>query len=170
MCFNQGAPVHYLAIVQVLILLMLANGSPIVAKRIFGDTCARPLDANIEFLDGRPLLGASKTIRGIVVAIVITSAGAPLVGLAPEIGLLVATMAMLGDLVSSFVKRRLGWPASSQAIGLDQIPEALFPLLACRGALSLALLDIIAATAIFFVGEVVLARLLFRLHVRDRPY
>jgi CDP-2,3-bis-(O-geranylgeranyl)-sn-glycerol synthase len=55
-------------------------------------------------------------------------------------------------------------------VGLDQIPELLFPLLACRQALSLTGLDIVTGTAIFFVGEVVLSRILFKLHVRDRPY
>jgi len=82
----------------------------------------------------------------------------------------VATTAMAGDLLSSFLKRRLALQPSSQAVGLDQIPESLFPLLACRQALSLTVLDIVVGTAIFFLGEVVLSRVLFRLHVRDRPY
>ena len=77
---------------------------------------------------------------------------------------------MAGDLLSSFLKRRLGLQSSSKAVGLDQIPESLLPLLACRQALSLTALDIVAGTAIFFVAEVVLSRFLFRLHVRDRPY
>ncbi len=59
---------------------------------------------------------------------------------------------------------------SSMAIGLDQIPESLFPLLACRLALPLTMLDIGVATIVFFVGELVLSRILFRLHLRDRPY
>jgi hypothetical protein len=37
-----------------------------------------------------------------------------------------------GAPLSSFIKRRLALVPSSQAIGLDQIPESLFPLLACR--------------------------------------
>jgi CDP-2,3-bis-(O-geranylgeranyl)-sn-glycerol synthase len=44
------------------------------------------------------------------------------------------------------------------------------PLLACSQALALTALDIMAGTAIFFVGDLVLSRVLFRLHVRDRPY
>jgi CDP-2,3-bis-(O-geranylgeranyl)-sn-glycerol synthase len=77
---------------------------------------------------------------------------------------------MVGDLSSSFIKRRLGSRPSSQAIGLDQIPEALLPMLACRAALGLGLLDIVAVVAAFFVGELVASRLLFRLHIRDEPY
>jgi CDP-archaeol synthase len=149
---------------------MLANGSPVVAKRVFGENFAQSLDWNIEFVDGRPLFGSSKTIRGILAAISTTSAAAPLIGLSPLIGLVMATTAMAGDLLSSFLKRRIGLQASSKAVGLDQIPESLFPLLACSEMLSLTALDVVVGTAIFFVGELVLSRVLFRLQVRDRPY
>ena len=77
---------------------------------------------------------------------------------------------MAGDLFSSFLKRRLDLTPSSKAVGLDQVPESLLPLLVCRQALALTVLDVVVTTAIFFVGEVVLSRVLFRLHVRDRPY
>ncbi len=77
---------------------------------------------------------------------------------------------MAGDLFSSFVKRRLNFPPSSQALGLDQVPESLFPLLACHDALSLMALDIALAVGIFFVGEIFLSRLLYKVHLRDEPY
>ena len=129
-----------------------------------------PIDGNTRFVDGRPLLGPSKTIRGIVVSLLVTALGAPLIGLQFEIGLLVAAAAMAGDLVSSFLKRRFGLAPSSKATGLDQIPEALFPLLACRSVLSLTAIDIAAGCVIFFVGEILLSHLFFRLRLRDRPY
>jgi CDP-2,3-bis-(O-geranylgeranyl)-sn-glycerol synthase len=77
---------------------------------------------------------------------------------------------MGGDLLASFTKRRWGLTPSSQAIGLDQIPESLFPLLASRVLLPVTALDIAVATILFFVGELLLSRLLFRWHLRDRPY
>jgi CDP-2,3-bis-(O-geranylgeranyl)-sn-glycerol synthase len=77
---------------------------------------------------------------------------------------------MAGDLFSSFLKRRMNLPVGSRAIGLDQLPESLFPLLACRSALPLTALDIVAAVVIFFVGELLLSRLLYHLHLRDHPY
>ena len=79
-----------------------------------------------QFVDGRPLFGASKTVRGILVSILITSACAPLLGLGLRIGLLVAISAMAGDLLSSFLKRRLDLQPGSQALGLDQIPNRCF--------------------------------------------
>ena len=81
-----------------------------------------------------------------------------------------ASVAMAGDLLSSFLKRRINLPAGGKATGLDQVPESLFPLLACRSALRLTVLDIIAGVAIFFVGELLLSRLFYHFHLRDRPY
>ena len=161
---------HFLAMVQSIVLLALANGTPVIAKRVFGRHLARPLDAEVTFLDQRPLFGPSKTIRGVLFSILITTAGAPLVGLEPEIGGLVAGTAMAGDLFSSFVKRRLNLPPSSQALGLDQVPESLLPLLACRDVLALTVADIAVAVAIFCAGELILSRLLYRIHLRDEPY
>jgi hypothetical protein len=161
---------HLLPILRALILLTLANGAPVVAKKVFGRRLALPLDGGLRFLDGRPLFGPSKTVRGIAVAVLAAAAGAPLMGLDPGVGALVAAAAMAGDLCSSFVKRRLAYVSSSRAVGLDQLPESLLPLLLCREALSLAPADIALAAAVFFIGEIVLSRLLYRVHLRDEPY
>jgi CDP-diglyceride synthetase len=159
-----------MSILQLLVLMTLANGTPIVAKKIFGPRFARPLDTGIIFFDGRPLFGASKTVRGIVASILITTVSAPLIGLDLTIGAIVAGATMAGDLFSSFVKRRLNFPASSQALCLDQVPESLFPILACRDALSLTIADIALGVVIFFIGELILSRLLYQVHLRDEPY
>jgi len=159
-----------LPILRSLVLLALANGAPVFAKKLFGRRFAWALDGGLRFLDGRPLIGASKTLRGVVVALLAASAGAPLIGLSPGLGAAVAAGAMGGDLLSSFVKRRLGRAPSSRALGLDQLPESLLPLWLCRDALSLTLADILLASAIFFAGEIVLSRLLYRVHLRDEPY
>ena len=159
-----------LHILQLLVLMTLANGTPIVAKKIFGPRFARPLDAGIIFFDGRPVFGHSKTIRGILASIVITAIGAPIIGMTLTIGAIVACAAMAGDLLSSFVKRRLNFAPSSRALGLDQVPESLLPMLACRDALSLTIADIALGVSIFFIGELILSRLLYQTHLRDRPY
>jgi CDP-2,3-bis-(O-geranylgeranyl)-sn-glycerol synthase len=159
-----------LLILQLLVLLMLANGAPLIAAKILGNRYSNPLDGNVRFCDGRPLFGPSKTIRGVVLAVAASTAGASLIGLGWQIGMLVGSFAMVGDLFSSFAKRRLNLPTSSRAIGLDQIPESLFPLLACRGLLPLSVADIALGVVIFFVGELLLSRLLYAINVRDRPY
>jgi hypothetical protein len=141
---------HILPILQLMGLLTVANGAPVVAKKILGSRFALPLDFGLMFFDGRPLFGPSKTIRGIVVAVLAAAVGAPLIGLAPIVGTTAAGAAMAGDLFSSFVKRRLNLPPSSQALGFDQIPESLLPMLACRDALSLTAVDIALGVAVFF--------------------
>jgi hypothetical protein len=157
-------------ILQLLILLMVANGTPVIAKKLLGGRYSYPLDGHLIFADGRRLLGRSKTIRGVGLAVLATTAGAPLIGLGWRTGLVVGSFAMAGDLFSSFAKRRLNLAPGSRASGLDQVPEALFPLLACRNLLSLTAADIAACTVMFVAGEVLLSRLLYALQIRDRPY
>src|SRR3954465_5333944 len=159
-----------LPILQLLVLMTLANGIPIVAKKIFGARFSFPLDAGTIFFDGRPLFGASKTIRGILISVLITTASAPLIGLDLTIGAIVAGAAMAGEFFSSFVKRHLNSPPSSQALGLDQVPESLFPMLACRNALSLTIADIALGVGIFFISALILSRFLFRARLRGEPY
>jgi CDP-2,3-bis-(O-geranylgeranyl)-sn-glycerol synthase len=77
---------------------------------------------------------------------------------------------MLGDLIASFVKRRLGAPPHSQVFGLDQIPEALLPLLILQSWFALTNIDILVLLGSFILGEVMLSKLLFRLKIRDQPY
>jgi CDP-2,3-bis-(O-geranylgeranyl)-sn-glycerol synthase len=161
---------HPVVILQLVLLLMLANGTPVIAKKMLGLHYSYPLDGNLTFADGRPVFGRSKTIRGVVLAVLVTTASAPFLDLGWRIGLLVGSFAMAGDLFSSFCKRRLGLPSSSRASGLDQIPESLLPLLACRDLLALTAADIVACVVIFVIGEVVLSRLLYAFHLRDRPY
>lgn len=157
-------------IAQLMVLLAVANGTPVIAAKILGNNSALPLDGNVILSDGKPLFGSSKTLRGVLLSILLTTACAPLIGLDWVVGSVVALAAMTGDLFSSFVKRRLGMSDSSQFTGLDQIPESLLPLLVCMFLLPLTLIDVAIATTIFFVGALVLSRILFKLNIRDRPY
>ena len=143
------------SIVDALLLLLVANGAPLIAKQVLGQRFSYPVDCYLRFPDRSRLFGSSKTIRGLIVAVLATAAvwHDDRYRLA---GWRTRSMAMLGDLFSSFIKRRLGMRPSSMALGLDQVPEALFPLAACRDWLSLGLVDIVIAVLLFFVGEIVL--------------
>src|SRR2546421_7688649 len=111
-----------LHILQLLVLMTLANGTPIVAKKIFGPHFSFPLDAGTIFFDGRPLFGPSNTIRGILISVFITTASAPLIGLDLTIGAIVTGAAMAGGFFSRFGKRRPNSPPGSQGPGLGQVP------------------------------------------------
>ena len=166
----MGAVMHVFLLLQLLILLVVANGAAVAAKKLLGATFDRPLDGGALFVDGRPILGPAKTIRGILASVLATSICASLIGLGWEIGALIAAFAMAGDLFSSFVKRRLHLASSSMAIGLDHIPESLFPLLAARWLLHLTMFDVVVGVTIFVVGGLVLSPILFRLNLRDEPH
>ncbi len=157
-----------LLLIHLLLLLLVANGTPVVARIILGRRLDRPLDGGIKLSDGKPLLGPSKTLRGLAASILATIVMAWLLGYPPTLGAGFALFAMLGDLGSSFIKRRMGMTSSRNALGLDQIPEALFPLLFVRHELSLAWTDIFILTLAFLVLDLVLGSLLAQTRPRFR--
>lgn len=155
---------------KLLTLLVVANGAPIIARHLFGDCCSWPIDAGVKTKSGAPLLGRSKTWRGLFMALLLTTAIAPLIGIDWHWGALLGGFAMLGDLLASFTKRRLGYPPSSQAFGLDQIPESLLPLLVIAPLFPLDWWSIIIVVVAFAVVVPLLSRLFFLLGIRRRPY
>lgn len=155
---------------SLLLLLLIANASPVLARVALRDRLAAPLDGGLTLRDGRRLLGASKTWRGVVVAILAGSLCAAPLGLPWQAGLLVGICAMLGDALSSFVKRRLGMPSGAMAPGLDHIPESLLPLLACRPLLALSWTEVALMTMGFMIANLLLSRIAYRLGVREHPY
>ena len=155
---------------QLLFLIIVANGAPIIGRWLVNGRWATPLDAGVVFIDGLPLLGTTKTYRGVVSAILATSLCGIIMGLPWDIGFMVSLLAMMGDCLSSFVKRRLNLPSSSMALGLDQIPESLLPLLGVWQPLSLTWEGIAATVAGFFIVELGLSGILYKLHIRKHPY
>jgi hypothetical protein len=161
---------HLIGLAQCLALITVANGTPVVAKIVLADRLAYPLDGERTLWDGQPVFGKSKTIRGIVLAILLTVVLAPLLGVGVDTGMLIGVGAMAGDLFSSFVKRRLRLAPSSKAPALDQIPESLLPLWLAAAPLQLSTLDIAVGSIAFWIGELLLSRLLYSIKLRDRPY
>jgi len=161
---------HFKLVLQLTALLGLANTTPILLNYLVGRRWASPLDGGVRLPDGQPLFGSSKTIRGVLSAILATAAGGAALGPGWKIGAAIGAISMAGDLLSSFFKRRLRLMPGGRATGLDQIPEALLPLVVCRESLQLTMLDIAAVTVIFFVVEVLLSIVFYRLHLREQPY
>jgi len=110
-----------------------ANGAPV----IFGG--GPPLDLGKKFFDGKPIFGSNKTLRGFVAGMLIgTFVGwvqetiAPSVGLAKGnlfLGFVLSMGALAGDLVGSFVKRRLNLEPGAPLPISDQIDFVLVALL-----------------------------------------
>ena len=156
--------------VKILLLLFAANGAPIILLKLLGGRYGWPVDGGWALSDGRPLLGPSKTWRGVAGALLAGTLAAWALGLGADIGLGVATFSMLGDLLSSFLKRRLGILPSGMALGLDQVPESLLPLLWLKSQGLLGYEGVVGLVAAFLVLELAASRPLYWLHIRRQPY
>jgi hypothetical protein len=157
-------------IFQALLLLITANGAPIITGKVLGNRLAKPVDNGIKLNDGYRLFGNSKTWRGLFSAVFFTAAVAILFGIQPLTGVLFGTLAMTGDLLTSFIKRRRGNVESSRARGLDAVPEALLPLYLLKEPLALDFVEIILIVVFFFLIEEFVSPVLYRLHLRNQPY
>ncbi|MCI0506424.1 MAG: CDP-archaeol synthase [Gammaproteobacteria bacterium] len=154
----------------VLLLIIIANGAPILIRYILGDRLTFPVDCFRNFFDGKRLFGDSKTWIGLFSIPAFSIAAAWLLGLGMETGMLAGAGVMAGDLFSSFIKRRLGMKVSSMALGLDQIPESLFPLLLLRNTMNYGMLEIVIGVVSFIIIELLISQLLYWLHIRKQPY
>jgi len=145
-------------ILAVLALVSLSNGAPVLARLVLGDRLRQPVDGGHRLGDRRRALGASKTVIGLAAALLVTMAGGLLLGFDWWIGLLIGVAAMAGDLASSFVKRRLGRPPNAKVPLLDELPEAVLPVLAVAVPLGLDWLDGLLIVAAFVLIHAVLDR------------
>ncbi|NLO79194.1 MAG: CDP-archaeol synthase [Xanthomonadaceae bacterium] len=149
---------------------MAANGAPILLARLLRGRTLPPVDFGLKLRDGRPLFGHSKTWPGIGVALLAATVVGLLLGHPWYVGASAGLAAMVGDLFSSFVKRRLGIPPSGRAVLLDQLPESLLPTLVLLYWLPLNVAEAGVAVLLFFCLGLPLSWLLFQLGIRKQPY
>lgn len=159
-----------MATLDCLVLILVANGSPIFISYLFSHRASLPVDMAYKLADQQYLFGATKTWRGLISSLLITPVSAFLLGYSFYFGFLIAVFAMTGDLLSSFIKRRLKRPSSSRFLFLDQIPEALFPALVCYFLYGLGLMQVIEIVLIFIIIELASSFVLFRYGIRKKPY
>jgi CDP-2,3-bis-(O-geranylgeranyl)-sn-glycerol synthase len=142
---------EYMAAARALLLLALANGAPWVAARLLGKRWAWPLDCGLMLRDGRRLLGSHKTWRGLLAGSALCAALAPALGLSWTVGASFAMLSLLADALTSAIKRRLSLVPGADVPGLDQLPEALLPLIVLAPALQLGAASI-GAVALAFLA------------------
>ena len=140
---------HLITVCELILLLVIANATPLLVGALPGRWRGTPLDGNLKLADGRPLLGPAKTVRGFASSILATGLAGPLFGLTLLQGAAFGLLAMLGDLLSSFIKRRLGIASSRSAPLLDQLPESLLPLLVMQPVLGMNNSEMLVAVLVF---------------------
>jgi CDP-2,3-bis-(O-geranylgeranyl)-sn-glycerol synthase len=149
----------------------VANAAPVVLGG------GRPIDGGRKFSDGRPILGPGKTIRGFAAGIIAGTVFAVLQGAAvgslyPYIsrGLLLSLGALTGDLLGSFLKRRINLERGAPAPVMDQIGFVVVALIFASPVLPLGwevTLIILIITLPIHLATNIAGH---RLKLKDRPY
>ena len=153
-----------------------ANAAPV----IFGGGTS--IDFGKTFLDGKPIFGSHKTIRGFFAGLIVGT----LVGFVPQIvsplqsvlfrydaslGFVLSLGALVGDLFDSFIKRRLGFPPGSSFPIADQLDFVVGALLFSLMVSSLPPLRIILIVLIITPPiHLVTNFLAFRLGAKSTPW
>ncbi len=151
-------------------LLIIINGTPILVRWVLHDHWSKPIDFGLKGFNGRPLLGRSKTWRGLIFAIITSVLVSHWFGFGLYFGLFFGSIVMLSDMAASYIKRRMGLDPSDQAIGLDQIPESLIPLIYANLVLDFGWSHVFLLSAAFMVLELIISKPLYWLKIRRRPY
>ena len=146
-----------------------ANAVPV----IFGG--GYPLDFDRRFVDGKPVFGSNKTVRGFVSGLAVGT----LVGFAMSLlnagysvllGFVVSLGALLGDLGEAFVKRRLGFvPGAALPVAdqLDFVVGALvFSLIVSPPSALVAVVVILVTPPIHLLTNF----LAYRIGVKKEPW
>lgn len=141
----------------------LANAAPAVVGG------GPPLDLGKRFVDGRRIFGDGKTLRGFLGGLAAGTVVGVLQG-RPWAGLMLALGAMLGDLVGSFIKRRLNISRGDPAPGLDQLGFVLVAL-AMVSPIETASWQVVAAVLVLTPPLHLSTNLLgYKLGLKAKPY
>lgn len=159
-----------IAAVQVLLVITAANAAPVLLSLIMGKRPAIPVDCGYTLADGQRLFGRSKSFRGIAAAVAAAALAGLILGLPAAACALAGLLAMAGDLVSSFAKRRLALAPSSRFLGLDQGPEAVLPLIALIPLAGLPPWSALFGALLFIVLGPPVSWLLFQAGIRRQPH
>ena len=149
----------------------VANATPVVLGG------GRPIDGGRKFIDGRPIFGAGKTWRGFAAGLaagIVVGLFQGLIVAEPSryilLGFLLALGALLGDLLGSFTKRRLGIKRGGAAPGLDQLGFVMVALLLASPIHTPSWEAIAAIIAITPVLHVATNFTGYKLGLKGRPY
>lgn len=153
------AEYEYFPEIRALLLLIAANAIPVLVAHLARDRWRSPLDFGYVLADGQCLFGVHKTWRGFWSGTVATALVGSVLGLPLWLGATVGLLSLLGDALSSCVKRRLRLAPGTECVGLDQLGEALLPLLLLGRYLSLDLGGTLRVASAFMILDIATAQL-----------
>src|SRR5882757_7716793 len=128
------------AAIDAFLLLITTNSVPWVLGKALGRRGNLALDFGYRAWDGQRIFGSHKTWRGLVGGTLACGCVAEIIGHGFGLGVDFGAVSLAGDAFSSAVKRRLRQEPGRQIPALDQLAEALLPLLFFAPALELSAL------------------------------
>ncbi len=155
---------------KMIVLLLFINATPAIMMPFFSKArpFATPMDFDLRFLDGRAWLGKHKTVGGFGFGILAGGAMGYFLGFSLSLGFGAGLLAMAGDSVSSFIKRRFSFNEGTEILILDQVFEGGFPLVLFHSAHVFSPRASGAMLIIFIVAGIFGSRLHRRFFVQTR--
>ncbi len=146
-------------ILAALLMVIAANMAPWASGRLLQGRWNAPLDCNVCLRDGTRLLGDHKTWRGALAGEIGCAVAGRLLGYSWTLGIAFAALSLAADAASSFLKRRLRLAAGAEVPALDQLPEALLPLLVLARPLGISIAAAFVVAVAFLCLDVATVRL-----------
>ncbi len=178
----------YNPLVQTILLILpewIANGSPPVISKIVKNV--HPIDFGRNFIDGKRLLGDGKTFEGyiggvlsgyaltlivyIILAIAYPNIFTVYIIPSPLDVFVLCNLALLGDMLGAFIKRRLGLPRGAPAPVLDQLDFMIFPMLYMYYVLHVSDVVVYAIMVLLTVGTHYFTNFVaYKLRIKREPW
>jgi len=159
--------------VKLLVLLWSINFAPPLLAFLCDEKWNRPIDGGRRMWDGRPVFGDHKTMRGVLGGVLAGGLAGFGLGFPLWLGFAAGLLSMSGDLVSSFIKRRVDLPCGKVVPGLDQVFEGALPLLVLGPYFSLGAWLTVLLLFIFgcgaFAGSLALNEVVLRKPIDNYP-
>lgn len=156
----------------------VANATPVVAVKIIGRST--PLDKGLYAWDNRRILGDGKTIEGLISGTTMGTLVGILLFILTDVfrsflePFILSIGAMIGDILGSFMKRRIGLERGKPLPIVDQLGfllSSLFFSFMIYGLPEWARLDIfITILIITFFLHIATNYIAFLLNLKDKPY
>ncbi len=144
---------------EALLLVIVANIAPWAAGRLLPGHWRAPLDGGTKLADGSRVLGDHKTWRGFFAGALACAGVARVLHQPLLLGAAFGVLSLAADAASSFFKRRLRLRPGTEIPGVDQLPEALVPLLVLSQPLGLRVTDALAVGIVFMLLDLATVRL-----------
>ena len=147
----------------------VANVVPALVKKI--NILNYPVDFGGNFKNKR-IFGPHKTFRGLFLGILFSGITSIIQLRGFRVGLIIGTGTLFGDLVGSFVKRRMGFEAGKKNLFIDEVPGSFFGISFAYifGVLTLDIYQVLFLLILGIPLHILANKLWYRLKLKEVPW